>query len=68
MPVTPIKVQLGPIADGLIIGENFAPGAGLGFKETADFLIRYPARAAAAKIDPLGVATMVNWPTNIGLT
>jgi branched-chain amino acid transport system substrate-binding protein len=56
MLVTPIKVQLGPIADGLIIGENFAPGAGLNFKGTADFLKRYTAKAAAAKIDPLGFA------------
>ena len=25
MLVTPIKVQLGPIANGLVIGENFMP-------------------------------------------
>jgi branched-chain amino acid transport system substrate-binding protein len=56
MLVTPIKVQLGPIANGLIIGENFAPAAGLSFTGTADFLKRYAERAAAAKIDPLGFA------------
>jgi branched-chain amino acid transport system substrate-binding protein len=54
--VTPIKVQLGPIMNGLIIGENFAPAAGLSFPGTADFLKRYSAKAAAAKIDPLGFA------------
>src|SRR5246500_2663987 len=54
MLVTPIKVQLGPIANGLIVGENFAaaivpsvPGAG-------EFLKRYSAKASAAGIDPLG--------------
>jgi branched-chain amino acid transport system substrate-binding protein len=56
MLVTPIKVQLGPIANGLIIGENFAPSAGLSFKGTADFLKRYSAKAAAAGVDPLGFA------------
>ncbi|MEA2983663.1 MAG: branched-chain amino acid transport system substrate-binding protein [Alphaproteobacteria bacterium] len=56
MLVTPIKVQLGPIANGLIVGENFAaaivpsvPGAG-------EFLKRYSAKASAAGIDPLGFA------------
>ena len=56
MLVTPIKVQLGPIANGLIIGENFAPAAGLNFTGTADFLKRYAAKATAARIDPLGFA------------
>jgi branched-chain amino acid transport system substrate-binding protein len=56
MLITPIKVQLGPIANGLIIGENFAPAAGLNFTGTADFLKRYAERAAAARIDPLGFA------------
>jgi branched-chain amino acid transport system substrate-binding protein len=54
--VTPIKVQLGPIMNGLIIGENFAPAAGLSFPGTADFLKRYSAKATAAGIDPLGFA------------
>jgi branched-chain amino acid transport system substrate-binding protein len=54
--VTPIKVQLGPIADGLIIGENFAPAAGMNFTGTADFMKRYSAKAAAAGIDQLGFA------------
>ena len=54
--VTPIKVQLGPIANGLIIGENFAPAAGMSFTGSADFLKRYTAKAAPAGIDPLGFA------------
>jgi branched-chain amino acid transport system substrate-binding protein len=56
MLVTPIKVQLGPLTNGLVIGENFAPAAGLNFAGTADFLKRYGERAAAAKIDPYGFA------------
>ena len=54
--VTPIKVQLGPIANGIIIGENFAPAAGMNFTGTADFMKRYSAKASAAGIDPLGFA------------
>jgi branched-chain amino acid transport system substrate-binding protein len=57
MLVTPIKVQLGPVANGLIIGENFAPAAGINFTGTADFLKRYSAKATAAGgVDPLGFA------------
>src|SRR3954471_23897564 len=56
MLVTPIKVQLGPFANGLIIGENFAAAAALSLPGSADFLKRYSAKAAAAGIDPLGFA------------
>ena len=56
MLVTPIKVQLGPFANGLIIGENFAAAAALSLPGSADFLKRYRAKAAAAGIDPLGFA------------
>jgi branched-chain amino acid transport system substrate-binding protein len=56
MMVTPIKVQLGPMMNGLIIGENFAPAAGMNFTGTADFMKRYAAKASAAGIDPLGFA------------
>jgi branched-chain amino acid transport system substrate-binding protein len=57
MLVTPIKVQLGPVANGLIIGENFAPAAGINFTGTADFLKRYSAKATAiGGVDPLGFA------------
>src|SRR5215813_3377443 len=56
MLVTPIKVQLGPIANGLIIGENFAAAMAPSLPGSADFLKRYSAKAAAAGIDPLGFA------------
>ena len=56
MLVTPIKVQLGPIANGLIVGENFAAGMASKIPGSADFLKRYTAKAAAAGIDPLGFA------------
>src|SRR5262249_31007863 len=54
--VTTIKVQLGPIATGLIIGENFAAAMAPSLPGSADFLKRYSAKAAAAGIDPLGFA------------
>lgn len=56
MLVTPIKVQLGPIANGLIVGENFAAAAAPKIPGSSDFLKRYTAKAAAAGIDPLGFA------------
>jgi branched-chain amino acid transport system substrate-binding protein len=54
--VTPIKVQLGPIANGLIVGENFAAAAAPSIPGSAEFLKRYSAKASAAGIDPLGFA------------
>jgi branched-chain amino acid transport system substrate-binding protein len=56
MLVTPIKVQLGPAADGLITGENFPAAAAASIPGAADFLKRYSAKATAAHIDPLGFA------------
>jgi branched-chain amino acid transport system substrate-binding protein len=56
MLVTPIKVQLGPIVNSLIIGENFAAAAAPSLPGSADFLKRYSAKAAAAGIDALGFA------------
>jgi branched-chain amino acid transport system substrate-binding protein len=56
MLVTPIKVQLGPIANGLIVSENFAAAGAHSYTGTADFLKRYNAKATAAGIDPLGFA------------
>ena len=56
MLVTPIKVQLGPIANGLIVGENFAAAQARAFPGSAEFLKRYSVKAAAAGIDPMGFA------------
>lgn len=54
--VTPIKVQLGAIQNGLVIGENFAAAMASKSPAAADFLKRYSAKAAAAGVDPLGFA------------
>jgi branched-chain amino acid transport system substrate-binding protein len=56
MLVTPIKVQLGPLANGIIVGENFAAAMAPKIPGAADFLQRYNAKASAAGIDPLGFA------------
>src|SRR3954469_5518352 len=56
MLVTPIKIQLGPIANGLIVGENFAAASAPSISGSSDFLKRYGAKASAAGIDPLGFA------------
>ena len=50
--VTPIKMQLGPIMDGLVIMESYVPS--FDFPGAADVLRRYRVAAAAEKIDPLG--------------
>jgi branched-chain amino acid transport system substrate-binding protein len=54
--VTPIKVQLGPIQNGLVIGENFAAAMAVKSAAAADFLKRYSVKASAAGFDPLGFA------------
>jgi branched-chain amino acid transport system substrate-binding protein len=56
MLVTPLKVQLGPVANGLLIGENFAAAQAQSIPGAADFLKRYGVKASAAGIDPLGFA------------
>jgi branched-chain amino acid transport system substrate-binding protein len=56
MLVTPIKVQLGPVANGLIVGENFPAAFVSKFAGAADFLKRYGEKAVALHIDPLGFA------------
>jgi branched-chain amino acid transport system substrate-binding protein len=50
--VTPIKMQLGPIMDGLVIMESYVPS--FDFPGAADVLKRYRTAAATEKIDPLG--------------
>ena len=52
--ITPIKMQLGPILDGLVIMESFVPAPSFNFRGVADVLRRYRAAAAGEKIDPLG--------------
>jgi branched-chain amino acid transport system substrate-binding protein len=53
--ITPIKAQLGPMLDGVVIMESFVPAPTFNFPGLADVLKRYRAVAAGEKIDPLGV-------------
>jgi branched-chain amino acid transport system substrate-binding protein len=54
MLVTPIKVQLGPLANGLVVGESFVRAPPFEFPGVADLFKRYQAKAAALGVDPLG--------------
>jgi len=54
MLVTPIKVQLGPLTNGLVIGESFVRAPSFDFPGVADVLKRYQAKAAGQGVDPLG--------------
>src|SRR5438045_473332 len=51
---TPIKVQLGPLLNGVVINENYVPEKTMNFPGVDDVLKRYQQRAAAAGTDPLG--------------
>jgi branched-chain amino acid transport system substrate-binding protein len=54
--VTPLKVQLGPLANGIVLSESFVLAPTFDFPGTADLLKRYQAKAAGLGIDPLGHA------------
>jgi branched-chain amino acid transport system substrate-binding protein len=54
--ITPIKVQLGPIANGIVIGESFVPSPKLQFPGLNEVMKRYQAKAPELKTDPLGYA------------
>ena len=56
MLITPIRVQLGPIANGLVIVETFLPSPKLQFPGLDDLMKRYMAKAPELKTDPLGYA------------
>jgi branched-chain amino acid transport system substrate-binding protein len=51
---TPIKMQLGPLLDGIVIMQSFVPAPTLNFPGLADLLKRYRAVAAEQHADPLG--------------
>jgi len=51
---TPVKAQLGPLLNGLVINENYVPEPTMNFPGVGDVLKRYQQRAAAAGTDPLG--------------
>ena len=56
MLVTPIKVQLGPIANGLLVERELCGGRRAEDPGSSEFLKRYSEKATAAGIDPLGFA------------
>jgi branched-chain amino acid transport system substrate-binding protein len=51
---TPIKQQLGPLLNGIVCYDVYAPEPTMKFPGIEDFLKRYQERAAAAGVDPLG--------------
>jgi branched-chain amino acid transport system substrate-binding protein len=51
---TPIKMQLGPLVNGIVIMESFTPAPTFNFPGLQDVLGKYRAKAAGAGIDPLG--------------
>jgi branched-chain amino acid transport system substrate-binding protein len=52
--ITPIKMELGPLLDGIVIMESFAPAPTFNFPGVADVLKRYREKAKGQKIDPFG--------------
>jgi branched-chain amino acid transport system substrate-binding protein len=52
--ITPIKMQLGPLLDGIVIMQSFVPAPTFNFPGVSDVLARYRERAATEKIDPFG--------------
>jgi branched-chain amino acid transport system substrate-binding protein len=54
--VTPIKVQLGAVQNGLVIHESFVPSPKLNFPGLDELMKRYQAKAADLKTDAIGFA------------
>jgi branched-chain amino acid transport system substrate-binding protein len=54
--VSPIKAQLGPLANGIVNNEIFLPASSLVFPGTNDLMTKYRAAAQGAGIDPFGWA------------
>jgi len=52
--VTPIKMQLGPLMNGIVNNEVFLPAPAFIFPGTLEVLAKYHALAATQGIDPLG--------------
>jgi branched-chain amino acid transport system substrate-binding protein len=51
---TPIKMQLGSMMNGIVLGESFVPSPKLDFPGLKEVLAKYQAKAPELKIDPLG--------------
>jgi branched-chain amino acid transport system substrate-binding protein len=56
MLITPIKAQLGPVTNGLVISEAFVPSPKLQYAGLADLMNRYQAQAPTLKTDQYGFA------------
>jgi branched-chain amino acid transport system substrate-binding protein len=54
LQLTPIKAQLGPLLNGIVINENYVPEPTMNFPGVADVLARYQQRAMGQGVDPLG--------------
>jgi branched-chain amino acid transport system substrate-binding protein len=54
--VTPIKVQLGPLMNGIVNNEVFLPAPAFTFPGTLDVLAKYRAVAQREHLDPIGWA------------
>ncbi|MPZ57388.1 MAG: ABC transporter substrate-binding protein [Rhizobiales bacterium] len=52
--ITPIKMQLGPLINGMVIMESFVPAPSLQFPGLKEVMDKYRQRAAGQKIDPFG--------------
>ena len=52
--ITPIKMQLGTMLNGIVIMQSFVPAPTFNFPGVADVLKRYQQKAAGEKIDPFG--------------
>jgi branched-chain amino acid transport system substrate-binding protein len=50
-----MKTQLGPLLNGIVLGEQWVPAPALQYPGVMDFLKIYRSRAAAEGVDPLGV-------------
>jgi branched-chain amino acid transport system substrate-binding protein len=54
--VTPIKMQLGPLTNGIVLSESFVLAPTFNFPGVAELLKKYQAKAGGLGIDPLGHA------------
>ena len=50
-----LKQQLGPLLNGVVLGEQWVPAPALQYPGVMDFIKTYRSRAAAEGVDPLGV-------------
>ena len=51
---TPIKAQLGPLLNGLVVYDTYVPEPTMKFPGIDEFLRKYQEKAPAAGVDPLG--------------